>query len=160
MPKIPDFSKFDFQNIVNSVKSIINPESSILKGAESDPIGAKILNINTLLKDVANAHAKSAKDLAQINHLLNELYRDLESFRKLEAEFRQKQHAEQAQATATGTTATPGTGASSQETATPSTPLAEEAPKPKIEEVSTPKTEEMPPKDLNLEESSSKKPKD
>jgi hypothetical protein len=158
MPKIPDFSKFDFQSIVNSVKSIINPESSVLKGAESgDPIGTKIVKINALLKETANAHAQSAKDLAQINSLLNELYRDLESFRKLEAEFRQKQHAEQVQATqstATRTTAAPGAGASSQETATP------EVPKPETQETIKPKTEEVSPKDLNIEESPSKKPND
>lgn len=101
MPKIPDFSKFDLQSIVNSVKSIINPEATP-KVAEGDPIGAKMVQISTLLQNVANAEAQSAKDLTQINNLLNELYQDLETFRRLEAEFRQKQQAaEAAQATST-----------------------------------------------------------
>ena len=91
MPKIPDFSKFDLQSIVNSVKSIINPEIGTPNVSEGDPIGAKIVAISTLLQNVVNAHAQSAKDLTQINNSLNELYKDLESFRKLESEFRQKQ---------------------------------------------------------------------
>ncbi len=93
MPKIPDFSKFDLQSIVNSVKSIINPEATP-NVAEGDPIGAKIVQISTLLQSVANSQEQSAKDLHRINSLLNDLYRDLEQFRKLEAELHQKQQAE------------------------------------------------------------------
>jgi hypothetical protein len=91
MPKIPDFSKFDFQNIVSSVKSIINPEISAPKVTEGDPIGTKIVQISTLLQSVSHSQSQSTKDLAHINNLLNELYKDLEVFRKLEAELKQKQ---------------------------------------------------------------------
>lgn len=83
MPKIPDFSKFDFQSIVNSVKSIINPEGTTPNVVEGDPIGAKIVEISNLLQTTAQAQAQSAKDLSKINGLLNSLYKDLEAIRKL-----------------------------------------------------------------------------
>ena len=94
MPKIPDFSKFDLQSIVNSVKTMINPETGTPNVTEGDPIGTKIVEISTLLQSVSAAHAQSGKDLNKINGLLSELYRDLEAFRKLESELHQKQQAE------------------------------------------------------------------
>jgi hypothetical protein len=86
MAKIPDFSKFDFQGIVNSVKSIINPELTPPNVTPGDPIGAKIVQISNLLQKTADAHAQSAKDLTEIHNLLNSLYTDLETFRKIRAE--------------------------------------------------------------------------
>jgi hypothetical protein len=110
MAKLPDFSKFDLQGIMNSVKSILNPETTP-RVTEGDPIGAKIVQISTLLQSVATAHSQSGKDLTQINNLLNELYKDLEAFRKLEAEIRQKvspqEAAGAAQTTASGGVQTP-----------------------------------------------------
>lgn len=106
MPKIPDFSKFDLQSIVNSVKSIINPESTP-NVTEGDPIGAKIVEISSLLQGVANTQEKNAKDLHKINSLLNGLYKDLEQFRKLEAEIHQKQQAESNVPPTESTTAKP-----------------------------------------------------
>lgn len=100
MAKIPEF-KFDLQGIVNSVKQMLNPEVGTPKVSEGDPIGTKVVQISTLLQTVANAQAQSAKDLTQINSLLNDLYKDLEVFRKLEAEMRQKQQAEAQAAAAT-----------------------------------------------------------
>lgn len=105
MPKIPDFSKFDLQSIVNSVKTIIGAESTP-KVTEGDPIGTKIVEISKLLQSVASMQSQSSKDLTKINDLLNGLYRDLEAFRKLEQEIRQK---EQAQATQTQSSATSDT---------------------------------------------------
>lgn len=93
MSKIPDFSKFDFQGIVNSVKSMINPETTP-NVAEGDPIGSKIVQISSLLKNVASIQTQSTKDLNNINRLLNELYKDLEAFRQLETELRFKQQTE------------------------------------------------------------------
>lgn len=103
MPKIPDFSKFDLQNIVSSIKTIINSESGTPDITEGDPIGAKIVQISTLLQNTANAQAQSAKDLTKINDLLNLLYKDLESFRKIEAELRQNQHAQTESSSASST---------------------------------------------------------
>jgi hypothetical protein len=94
MAKIPDFSKFDLQGIMNSVKQILNPEGVTPKVSEGDPIGVKIVQISTLLKGVASSHAQSSKDLSQIHNLLNELYKDLEAFRKLGEEIQQKQQAD------------------------------------------------------------------
>lgn len=79
MPKIPDFSKFDLQSIVNSVKSMINPE---IKVPEGDFIGAKIVEVTKLIQDVSNMHAQAAKDLNKVNDILTSLYRELEVFRK------------------------------------------------------------------------------
>lgn len=107
MPKIPDFSKLDLQSIVNSVKSIISPEGVTPRVAEGDPIGVKIVQISTLLQNTANSQAQAAKDLTKINNLLNELYKDLEAFRKLEAELRQKQQAEQVAPSGPATTGSP-----------------------------------------------------
>lgn len=86
MPKLPDFSKFDLQSIVNSVKSIITPEAGTPNVSPGDPIGTKIVQVSTLLQSLARTHAQSAKDLTQINNLLNELYKDLEAFRTLQKE--------------------------------------------------------------------------
>jgi hypothetical protein len=82
MAKIPDFSKFDLQGIINSVKSIVSPETITPNVPEGDPIGTKILAINALIQNVSHAHTQSAKDLGKINILLNELYQDLEATRK------------------------------------------------------------------------------
>lgn len=82
MPKIPDFSKFDLQSIVNSVKSILNPESATPPVAENDSLGKKIEKISLLLQNTAKQQAQSAKDLAQANGLLNALYKDLEEIRQ------------------------------------------------------------------------------
>jgi hypothetical protein len=90
-----DFSKFDLQGIMNSVKQILNPEGGATpKAPEGDPIGAKVVQIMTLLRGVADSHAQSSKDLSQAHGLFGELYKDLEIFRKLQAEMQQKQQAD------------------------------------------------------------------
>lgn len=94
MPKIPDFSKIDLQSIINSVKTVLSPDSATPNVSEGDPIGTKIVEISKLLQGVASSQAQSAKDLGKINGLLNNLYQDLEAFRKLESEVKSKERAE------------------------------------------------------------------
>lgn len=100
MPKIPDFSKFDLQGIVNSVKSMISPDAANIKVPEGDFIGAKIVEVAKLIQNVSNLHSQAAKDLNQINDLLGTLYRELEAFRKQSLE---KQQGEAAAASGTTT---------------------------------------------------------
>lgn len=78
MPK-SDFSKFDLQGIINSVKTMINPE---IKVPEGDFIGEKVLKITELLKSASQANTQAADDLNKVKDLLSMLYSELEAFRK------------------------------------------------------------------------------
>jgi hypothetical protein len=118
MPKISDLSKFDFQSIVNSVKSIISSDSGTPKVPEGDLIGSKMVTISTLLQEATKHQEQAARDLTQVNNLINELYKDLELFRKLQEELK-KQEAELAQAKAAATAAPAGSEVKT--TAEPST---------------------------------------
>ncbi|MGB6976395.1 MAG: hypothetical protein WBE18_02935 [Gammaproteobacteria bacterium] len=86
MPKMPDFSKltgkFDLQGIVDSVKSIITPGSSVPESIKDDPLVPRIAEISALLQQVMSVQAQQTEDLGKLNTLVNALYRDLEITKK------------------------------------------------------------------------------
>ena len=90
MAKKPDFSeltkKFDLNNIVGGIKSLLNPESEMPEVDPSDAIGAKIAQLSMMMGQMSKVQEQQAKDLAIASQLFNELYRDLEALRKKSAD--------------------------------------------------------------------------
>lgn len=84
MIKKPDFSeltkKFDLNSIVGGIKSLLNPEETP-QVDPSDAIGTKIAQLSLMAQQMAKQHEQLAKDFSSANHLLNELYKDLEALR-------------------------------------------------------------------------------
>lgn len=74
--------KFDLQGIINSIKSVINPEGNTPNANPDDAIGMKIVELSTLVQQLTNAQAEHVKELANVNKLLNELFQDIEALRK------------------------------------------------------------------------------
>ena len=69
--------KFDFTELINSVKTTINPTANTPKPDSSDVIGTQIAEISLLAQQLTNAQMEQAKALANLNKLLNKLYKDL-----------------------------------------------------------------------------------
>lgn len=74
--------KFDFQGIINSIKSLINPEGNTPAADPDDAIGMKLAELSVLVQQLASAQAEQVKELGQVNKLLNELFKDIEAIRK------------------------------------------------------------------------------
>lgn len=87
MPKFPDFSeltkKFDFQGIMDNVKSAINQLSQVTPkpAPEGDEIAAQFVTLIEKVQRIAKIQAEQAKEIAQVNLMLNELYREVDVFR-------------------------------------------------------------------------------
>ncbi|ABS78188.1 hypothetical protein [Coxiella burnetii] len=73
--------KFDFQGVLNNIKSMISPESNTPSPDPSDAIGMKIAELSVLAQQLTKSHEEQAKELANVNRLLNDLFKDLEAFR-------------------------------------------------------------------------------
>lgn len=73
--------KFDFQCIVNNIKSIIRPEVATPNQGSGDPIGIKIAELSVLAQRLKKAHEEQEKELIKMNRLLNGLFRDIETLR-------------------------------------------------------------------------------
>lgn len=78
MPKIPDFNeltkKLDLDNLVSSVKSLINPEGGTPQPEEGDKLGELIAQSSMIAQDLAKGHADLAKQLHQLNKNLNQIF--------------------------------------------------------------------------------------
>ncbi|AML49557.1 hypothetical protein AYM02_09725 [Coxiella burnetii] len=72
--------KFDFQGVLNNIKSMISPESNTPSPDPSDAIGMKIAELSVLAQQLTKSHEEQAKELANVNRLLNDLFKDLEAF--------------------------------------------------------------------------------
>ncbi len=73
--------KFDLNEIINNVKSMISPDSTVPNVSPDDAIGMKIAELSTMVQQLSNAHAEQAKELAKVNKLLNGLFKDIEALR-------------------------------------------------------------------------------
>ncbi len=83
-PDLSDISKkFDINNIVSSIKSLLNPESATPEVDPDDAIGVKIAQLSLMMQQLAKSQAQQAKDFTAVNQLLNELYKDIETLRNL-----------------------------------------------------------------------------
>lgn len=82
MPKF-DFNKltekFDIKGVVDSVKSIINPEVGIPKNLEGDPIAAKLALIRVATENLNTIMQQQQDEINKINALIASLYKDLEA---------------------------------------------------------------------------------
>ena len=79
--------KFDFQCIVNNIKSIIRPEVMTSNQDSGDAIGIKIAELGVLTQRLKKAHEEQEKELIKMNRLLNGLFKDIEMLRNpLESE--------------------------------------------------------------------------
>jgi len=79
MPKI-DFSKLkeklNIQDMMDSVKSIINPDL-IPKDLEGDPLAAKLALIKTSVENINNFMEQQKQEMAKINALIDSIYKDM-----------------------------------------------------------------------------------
>ena len=73
--------KFDLQGLINSVKTMINPESNIPTVDPNDAIGVKIAELSTLIQQLVSAQAEHNKELTRANQLLLDLFKDIEQLR-------------------------------------------------------------------------------
>jgi hypothetical protein len=73
--------KIDFNGIVKGVKSMINPTGMTPDVDMNDPLGVKLAKISVLVQSIANIQAQQTKEFAQVNKLVNELYKDIETIR-------------------------------------------------------------------------------
>ncbi len=87
MPKIPDFSQFakklDIQGIVDSVKSVINPAGAPIANPPSDDeLAIKFAQLHGSLQNLASVHTQQAKEIAELNTGVNDLYKDMLALKK------------------------------------------------------------------------------
>ena len=75
-------SKFNLSELIDSVKTTINPAANTPKPDPNDAIGTQIAEISLLAQQLTNAQMEQAKELAHLNKLLNGLYKDIELLRK------------------------------------------------------------------------------
>ena len=75
--------KFDFQSILNNIKSMISLEGATPNPNPDDAIGMKIAELSVLTQRLIKAHEKQAKELTKMNLLLNDLFKDIETLRNL-----------------------------------------------------------------------------
>lgn len=73
MAEQPKSSKFDFQKIINDVKSIISP-APIPEANKDDPVGYHLSEMNKMLKELAEYHTKQADIMSKISATLGALY--------------------------------------------------------------------------------------
>lgn len=77
-----DFSKLsqklDIKGMVDSVKSIINPEVNLPPGLENDPIGGKLALIRAATEHLNELMKQQQEEMNKINNLIASLYKDLQ----------------------------------------------------------------------------------
>jgi len=73
--------KFDFQKIVNDVKSMISP-APIPEANKNDPIAYHMSELNKHTKSLAENHANQADIIAKISNVLDALYQETMKSRK------------------------------------------------------------------------------
>lgn len=76
-------NKFDVNGIINSIKSMINPEGNTPNPDPDDAVGVKIAQLSTMVQQLAHTHAEQSKELTKVNKILNDLFKDIEALRNL-----------------------------------------------------------------------------
>ena len=67
--------KLDFQSIVDSVKSVLNPDAMVPEAEKGDHIAKEMVAVMLLLKEMDEQHNKLGQQLASLNHKLHGLYK-------------------------------------------------------------------------------------
>lgn len=70
--------KLDLQGMMDSVKSIINPDEVLPKNLEGDPVAAKLALIRTATENLNNLLEQQQKEMAKINTLIASIYKDMQ----------------------------------------------------------------------------------
>ncbi len=73
MAKLTD--KLDFQGIVDSVKSVLNPDAMVPEAEKGDKVSGEMVDVMLLLKEMEEEHNKLGQKLATLNHKLHSLYK-------------------------------------------------------------------------------------
>lgn len=84
-----DFSqlaqKFDLQNIMSKVKSVINPGGQTVEpNGDDDRIGVKMSELSISLQELTSLSTEQAKHFRKANEILNEVYALIQAERKYE----------------------------------------------------------------------------
>jgi len=74
-------NKFDFDKILNSIKSMLGAEGSSIQVDVNDDLGNKIVQIKQLTRELSQSHLRLSKDFVKIDHLLAEVFKDIEDLR-------------------------------------------------------------------------------
>jgi len=73
--------KFDLNNIVNSLKSMVNVESDMPEVDADDALGLKIKELTQLTQQVVDVQAQQVKDINKIQGLLVGAFKDITALR-------------------------------------------------------------------------------
>lgn len=77
-------NKFNFQNIVNDIKSMISPAGDTPQPDSSDALGIKLARLSVMAQELQAEHLEQGKKFAEMNALFNEVYQSLEAMRNPE----------------------------------------------------------------------------
>lgn len=77
-------NKFNFQNIVNDLKSMISPTGNTPQPDPSDALGIKLARLSVMAQELQTEHLEQGKKFAEMNALFNEVYQSLEAMRNPE----------------------------------------------------------------------------
>lgn len=81
-PELSDFTKkFDLNNLVGSIKSLISPTAGTPEVSPDDAIGLKIAQMSVIAQQLAKLTEEQSKEFSKLNGLLNGLYQDIERLR-------------------------------------------------------------------------------
>lgn len=73
MAKLTD--KLDIQGIVDSVKSVLNPDATVPEAEKGNKVAEEMVAVMLLLKEMNEEHNKLGQQLATLNHKLHSLYK-------------------------------------------------------------------------------------
>ena len=66
--------KFDINQVINSVKSMINPESNTPNPQAGDQLGQKMADLSMLLQQLEKQLSSVSSDLVKANQMVNEIF--------------------------------------------------------------------------------------
>lgn len=75
-------SKFDFNKIVENIRQVIPKGSPTPDPIDGDTLGKLMEEISTLSKGAAEKYAELTQTMYSMEEKVNQLYQDLESFRR------------------------------------------------------------------------------
>ena len=73
--------KFDFDSLVDNIKSVINPAGGTPEVDPNDALGVKIASLSVKVQELMQSQQEQIQELAEVNKLLNGLFQDLEAIR-------------------------------------------------------------------------------
>lgn len=74
--------KFDLKGIVTNVKSILNPNTKLPSGIESDPLGQRVFDIIRSLEALKSNFEKMAEELTNLDSAIGSLSQQIVAMQK------------------------------------------------------------------------------